>query len=90
MGRGVRQDRLAGACPLPDAQSFSSRGGNSVGKSGGGNEMVLGHLHRTLQPAAQAHLPMGQTAWKILVLPPDVQGSDQAPIFFDANTWNLC
>ena len=47
------QDWLAGTCPVPDAQSLSYGGGNTAGKSGGGNEMVFGHIHRTLQPAAQ-------------------------------------
>jgi len=39
-GRGVREDRLAVASPLPDAQSLSLGDRDAPGKPGGGDEMV--------------------------------------------------
>ena len=40
------EDGVAGACVLFDGESFSLGGGDATGKSGGGDEMVAGHLHR--------------------------------------------
>jgi len=39
---------------VSDAQSLSFGGGNAAGKPGGGDEVVPGHLHGAVQPAAQA------------------------------------
>ena len=52
--RSLRQDGLAGSRVLPDEQSFSSGGGDAEGQFGGGDELVFEHLHRAVQPAAQA------------------------------------
>src|ERR1035437_3953570 len=53
-GGGLWQNRLAGAGAMPDGQSLSSGGGDAAGEPGGGDEMVVGHLHGTVQPSAQA------------------------------------
>jgi len=38
---------------LPDVEPFSPGGRNPAAESGGGDEVVSGDLHRTVQPAAQ-------------------------------------
>src|SRR5882724_9173084 len=60
LGRGVRQDRLAGSCLLPHAESFSPGGRNAPAEPGCGHEMVSEHLHGTVQPPPQVVWPFVQ------------------------------
>ena len=46
--RGVRQDPMAGACVLPDAEPFSSGAGDAAAQPGGRHEMVAGRLHQAI------------------------------------------
>jgi hypothetical protein len=39
--------------PLPYAKPFLSGGQDNPSQFGGGHEMVSGHLHQLVQPAAQ-------------------------------------
>ncbi len=48
----MRENALAGARLLPYEESFPLGGGNAAGESGGGDEVVFGHLHHELQSAA--------------------------------------
>ena len=52
--RGLRQDGLAASRLCPHAEPFSSGGRDTPAQSGRRDEMVAGHLHQPLQPAAQA------------------------------------
>ena len=48
----MRARGLAGACLLSDGKPFSSGGGDAATDAGGGDEVVFGNLHATIQRAA--------------------------------------
>jgi hypothetical protein len=52
LGEGVCSCGLAGACVLPDEESFSSGARTPSTNTGHDNEMVLGNLHATIQCTA--------------------------------------
>ena len=54
----MRQNGLAGSRLCPHAESFSLGGRDAAAKSGRRDEMVAGHVHESLQPAAQALRPL--------------------------------
>ena len=54
LGEACAEDRVAGACVLPDAQSFPSGAGDAPTQPGVRDEVAAGRLHQALQHPAQA------------------------------------
>jgi len=87
LGGGLCQDRLAGACALPDVQSLSSGNGNAAGEPGGGDEVVSGHRHGAVQSAAQAFRALFSERYRALVV--DVSGNEYLRTVCDYVNLNL-
>ena len=50
--RSVREDGVAGSCVLLDEQSFSLGSRDAAAEPGSGDEVAIGNLHATFQPAS--------------------------------------